>query len=127
VGKLTYATVGTQLDLSYTLSFFTWFNSYPTQEHMAQLKRMLQYVSSHLASELGFGQKGSTTMWEDNKSCVSISKNLINHKKIKHIDISYFFIREKVEEKIEHCGHLHQATGQGEVQDWCCKTEPHQV
>jgi hypothetical protein len=53
-----------------------------------------------ILNELGFGQKGPTTMWEDNESCVSMSKNPVNHKKTKHINISYFFVREKVEEKV---------------------------
>ena len=36
----------------------------------------------------------------DNSSAIDISKNLIQHSRTKHIEISYHFIRDFVERKI---------------------------
>ena len=36
----------------------------------------------------------------DNSSTIDISKNLVQHSKIKHIEIKYHFIRDLVEGKI---------------------------
>jgi hypothetical protein len=48
--------------------------------------------------ELGFPQ-GTTTIYEDNQSCIALAKNPIHHGRTKHIDIQHHFIREKVESK----------------------------
>ena len=36
----------------------------------------------------------------DNSSAIDISKNLIQHSRTKHIEISYYFIRDLVKRKI---------------------------
>ena len=46
--------------------------------------------------ELGFPQKGPTTLFEDNKSTISLIENDGNGSKTKHIDLRYQFIREQV-------------------------------
>jgi hypothetical protein len=33
----------------------------------------------------------------DNQSCVKLSENLIFHDKLKHIEIKYYFLRDKVQ------------------------------
>lgn len=40
------------------------------------------------------------TLYRDNMSAINISKNLVQHSRTKHIDISHHFIRELVEQKI---------------------------
>ncbi|EWM20271.1 retrotransposon protein [Nannochloropsis gaditana] len=41
---------------------------------------------------------------EDNQACIAMSNNPITHKRTKHIDVRYHFVREKVESKeVELC------------------------
>jgi hypothetical protein len=44
---------------------------------------------------LGYKQNKPTIIFEDNSACIRLSKNPEFHKRTKHIDIRYFFIREK--------------------------------
>ena len=51
-------------------------------------------------------QDQSTTIYCDNKSTIALSKNHVFHKRKKHIDTRYHFIRELVnngEISLEHC------------------------
>lgn len=41
-----------------------------------------------------------TTIYEDNNGCIAIANNPTDHKRTKHIDIKYHFIREKIQQKI---------------------------
>ena len=41
-------------------------------------------------------QDGTTTIYCDNKSTIALSKNYVIHKRTKHIDTRYHFIRELV-------------------------------
>ena len=50
-----------------------------------------------LLDELGFKQHDTTTLFEDNQSCIALARNLIHHARTKHIDIQHHFVREKVE------------------------------
>ena len=55
---------------------------------------------THLAIAQGFRiqeQDGATIIHEPNQGCIGISENPVLHKRTKHIDIRYHFIREKVE------------------------------
>jgi hypothetical protein len=38
----------------------------------------------------------STLIYCDNQSCVKLSKNLVFHDRLKHIDIKYYFLHDKV-------------------------------
>jgi len=49
-----------------------------------------------LLAELGFNQN-TTTIYEDNQSCMALAKNPVHHARTKHIDIQHHFVREKVE------------------------------
>ena len=49
--------------------------------------------------DLGFEQKGATVIFEDNQGCIALSDNPVSHKRTKHIDIRYHFIRERVASK----------------------------
>ena len=66
-----------------------------------------EYVSASLAaqeaiwlrrllSELGFPQS-CTTLYEDNMSCIDVSKNPKFHARMKHIDIKHHFLRDCAE------------------------------
>ena len=52
-----------------------------------------------LLTDLGFKQDEPTVIMEDNQACIAMSNNPITHKRTKHIDIRYHFVREKVESK----------------------------
>jgi hypothetical protein len=52
-----------------------------------------------LLKDLGFPQKEPTTIFEDNKGCIDIAHSTKHHDRVKHIDIQYHFIREKIESK----------------------------
>ncbi|KAJ0589103.1 putative RNA-directed DNA polymerase [Helianthus annuus] len=56
--------------------------------------------------DFGFKQLEATTIFCDNKSTISLSKNPVLHKRSKHIELRYHFMREMVEQdqiKLEHC------------------------
>ena len=51
-------------------------------------------------------QGSSTLVYEDNMSCIKVSKNDSSHGRMKHVDIKYHFIRDQVEKKeinIQYC------------------------
>ncbi|KAL4022456.1 hypothetical protein IC575_016189 [Cucumis melo] len=64
---------------------------------MIWMKNMLQ--------EYGFTQK-TMTLYCDNMSAIDISRNLIQHSRIKHIDIWHHFICELVENKVIRLDHI---------------------
>ena len=49
-----------------------------------------------LLEELGFKQT-PTTIFEDNQAAIALARNPQNHKKTKHIQVRYYFIREHLE------------------------------
>lgn len=49
--------------------------------------------------EIGINQD-CTTLYLDNQSAIKLINNPVYHKKTKHIDVKYNFIREKVEQKL---------------------------
>ena len=60
-----------------------------------------------LMKDLGFEQKKATTMYEDNKACISFSRNHTCHDRSKHIDIRHHWLRELVTEKcVVKLGHV---------------------
>ena len=50
-----------------------------------------------LLGDLGFPQEGPTVILEDNMGCICLSENPVMHRRTKHIDIKFHFIREAVE------------------------------
>ncbi|CAM8956687.1 unnamed protein product [Rhodiola kirilowii] len=58
-----------------------------------------------MLSEYGVEQK-EMTMYCDNMSAISISKNPVQHSRTKHIDIRHHFIRELVEQKVVTLKHV---------------------
>jgi transposase InsO family protein len=49
-------------------------------------------------SSLGFNQSNATTILSDNQGSIKLSKNPENHRRTKHIDVRYHYIRECVSE-----------------------------
>lgn len=49
-----------------------------------------------LLAELGMSQEGPTVIYEDNKACISYSKNNTNHDRTKHIDNRAYQLRDFV-------------------------------
>lgn len=52
-----------------------------------------------MIGSLGYSLSGATVMFEDNQGCIALAKNPTNHSRIKHIDIKYHFIRDRIERK----------------------------
>ena len=48
---------------------------------------------------MGYEQSQPTIIGEDNQSCIKLATNPVMHKRSKHIDTKFHFIREKVEDK----------------------------
>ena len=48
--------------------------------------------------EMGYRQMQATVIGEDNQSCLKLATNPVMHKRSKHIDTKYHFIREKVDD-----------------------------
>jgi kynurenine formamidase len=40
---------------------------------------------------------GTTTIWEDNHSCIACSQNAVVSEKTKHIDMKYHFVKDHVQ------------------------------
>ena len=58
-----------------------------------------------LLEELGFQQTSPTFIGEDNQSCISIT-NRTDHKRTKHVDIKFHFLRDFVAKKIISIGYI---------------------
>ena len=59
-----------------------------------------------LLSEVGNTQEQATVIYEDNQSCIALTRSAMTHGRSKHIAIKYHFTREKVqsgEVVIEYC------------------------
>jgi hypothetical protein len=49
-----------------------------------------------LLESLGFKQEGPTIIYDDNQGAIAMTENPVMHKRSKHIDIRYHFVREAV-------------------------------
>jgi kynurenine formamidase len=49
-----------------------------------------------LLTDLGQALSGSTTIFEDNKSAITLALNPTNHQRTKHIDVQFHFIKDKI-------------------------------
>ena len=58
-----------------------------------------------LLSELGFSQ-GNVTLYEDNEAAIKISKNPQDHKRTKHIQVRYHYIRDQINDGIFHLEYI---------------------
>lgn len=56
--------------------------------------------------ELMMKQHDATSLLEDNKACISFSKNNTNHERTKHIDIKAYYLRDFVKENVVMLEHI---------------------
>ena len=49
-----------------------------------------------LMKDIGYTQGQPTIIFEDNQGCIALSANPVFHRRTKHIDIRYHFIRERI-------------------------------
>lgn len=59
-----------------------------------------------LLKELGIEQNKPTPIWCDNESAISLAKNPNSHKRFKHIDVRYHYIREQVMKKVVNMSYI---------------------
>lgn len=52
-----------------------------------------------LLNELGIRCSSPTTIYEDNQSSIRVAEEPREHKRMKHIDVKYHFIREAISDK----------------------------
>ena len=64
-----------------------------TVQESLYLKQLLTDIDEHLCD--------SILIYEDNQGAIALARNPVNHKRPKHIDIRYHFIREVV-----NCGKI---------------------
>mmetsp|Transcript_37541 Transcript_37541/g.86747 ORF Transcript_37541/g.86747 Transcript_37541/m.86747 type:complete len:1656 (+) Transcript_37541:523-5490(+) len=53
-----------------------------------------------LLADIGFPQSSATPVGEDNVSCIALSKNDIVHRRTKHVDIKFHWIRDLVKDGV---------------------------
>ena len=53
-----------------------------------------------LAEDLGFRQENPTILYEDNNGCIAQTENPLHHKRTKHIDVSYHYTKQLVEDNV---------------------------
>ena len=54
----------------------------------------------NLLTDMGVKIEGPTVLYEDNNGCIAMTENPLHHKRTKHIDISYHYTRDMVENEI---------------------------
>jgi hypothetical protein len=55
---------------------------------------------ARLLTSMGVPQPSPVVLYEDNQSCIALSKDAVQHKRTKHVDIQHFFVRECVERRL---------------------------
>jgi hypothetical protein len=54
---------------------------------------LMRFVNNFLLSDK---QMGSVTLLEDNIKCIKVTNNSEDRKRTKHIDLRYYYLRDKV-------------------------------
>ena len=65
-------------------------------EYMALSVATQEAIWLRQLEELGMKDAGPTLIYEDNQGAISMAKNPVFHKRTKHIQIRYHFVREAV-------------------------------
>eukprot|EP00253_Pinus_taeda_P036571 PITA_36571 len=123
VGSLMYFTA-TRPDITFVVSIISRFMERPKEAHWQAAKRILRYVKAEeeyvaataaacqavwmrrMLRRLGQEQAKATVIFCDNSSAIALSKNYVFHKRTKHIDTRFHYIRELVnngEIILQHC------------------------
>ena len=72
-----------------------------TEAELVALSSAVQEIAWFRRLLEDFGEKpGTTTVFEDNESCIVIAKTPENNHRIKHLDIKYHFVADKIKDKI---------------------------
>ena len=67
-------------------------------EYMAATHATKEAIWLHkLFKDIGFSQDGPMTIFSDNQSCISLSRNPTFHARTKHVEIQHHFVRKKIE------------------------------
>jgi hypothetical protein len=53
-----------------------------------------------LLSELGFQYPSTLTLYVDNQSAIQVAKNPKHHGRMKHLDLRFFWLRDRLLEKV---------------------------
>lgn len=70
-------------------------------EYMAVFEAVKEVLwIKSLLNSINVNMSEPITLYEDNQSCIAMANNPVGHKRSKHIDIKYHFIREQVEKNI---------------------------
>ena len=70
---------------------------------------------TRLSAEMGFPSATTTTLYSDNKACIAIAHNPVQHKYTKHIDIKLHFIRELIERKVVNVVYIETAANVADI------------
>ncbi|GJX59461.1 putative RNA-directed DNA polymerase [Tanacetum coccineum] len=118
VGSLMYAMVCTRPDLAHAIGVVSRFLSNPDSEMCVALSTTeAEYMAATEAckellwlkrflQELGFKQQRYAVLC-DNQSAIHLAKNSMFHKRTKHIDICYHFIRDAIEDGMFELNKVH--------------------
>jgi hypothetical protein len=71
------------------------FRSMPNDRRMAMRDAELQWVLRPHRTERPSNAAEPTVIYEDNESCIKWVRNPIHHSRVKHIDVSYHFVRDE--------------------------------
>ena len=74
--------------------------------HVAVLASQEVIWLRQLLTEFNILQDHPTILWCDNQSAIHISKNLVEHKRTKHIEIHMHFIRQLIQDEVPSLEYL---------------------
>ncbi|GKA89788.1 hypothetical protein Tco_0811600 [Tanacetum coccineum] len=120
IGSLRYL-LHTRPDLSYSVGLLSRFMQDPKDHHLKAIKQVIRYIKGTKEHGIIYKKEDGCkiTGWEekritlkvDNISAIALVRNPVFHRRSKHIDIRYHFIRECVEN-----GHINVEHVSGELQ-----------
>ena len=73
------------------------FSSEAENQGVAAAVKEALYLNQ-LLEDLGIQQKHQIAIGEDNQSCIKLCQNAVMHKRSKHIETKFHFIRDKTED-----------------------------
>jgi hypothetical protein len=100
VGSLMFLVVVSRPDIAFAVNTVSKFLNNHNDEHWRAVKRIISYVSGTIEYGIEyFCSEKATVIFVDNQSAIKLVKNPEFHKRTKHIDVRYHYIREKVNAK----------------------------
>ncbi|CAN6720801.1 unnamed protein product [Malus baccata var. baccata] len=97
VGALQYLTF-TRPDITFSMNQCCQFMHDPMNSHVVVVKRILQYLSGTIDYGLSFkpGKLHLQAYSDANWAAIALSSNPVFHSRVKHIEIDYHLVRERV-------------------------------